>query len=307
MTIVDLQLLKHFQSMEETDLSDDSSSCEDTSSSDESCSSEETNISTDDVKTKHKDFKMSVLHSSSNDVEVTYMFREFLKDNVKSNKGKVHSSIRIGGYEKDFTPWWENLTKGKVNNNKINQSQKKDDSFDNWFSTNAVGKSDWLCGPCPMKESISKPQVQDIPVPSIYDRKPTTKGRRALKKERKAERQMTTGSKWFGMKAPDLDDKLKNDMELIRMRGVLDPKRFYKHHDRKGLPKYFQMGTVMDEGTDFYSSRLTQKQRKQNLVDELMADADIRQYNKRKYAELQQKMRFKQKAKGQKGHKKIKK
>lgn len=40
----------------------------------------------------------------------------------------------------------------------------------------------------------------------------------------------------------------------------------------------FQMGTVVDEGTDFYSSRLTKKQRKQTLVEELMADANIRQY-----------------------------
>ena len=41
-----------------------------------------------------------------------------------------------------------------------------------------------------------------------------------------------------------------------------------------------QMGTVVDEGTDFYSSRLTKKQRKQTLVEELMADANIRQYVK---------------------------
>lgn len=57
----------------------------------------------------------------------------------------------------------------------------------------------------------------------------------------KAERQKTAGPKWFAMKAPDIDEKIKNDMELIRMRGVLDPKRFYKHNDRKALPKYFQV------------------------------------------------------------------
>ena len=43
---------------------------------------------------------------------------------------------------------------------------------------------------------------------------------------------------------------------------------------------FCQMGTVVDEGTDFYSSRLTKKQRKQTLVEELMADANIRQYVK---------------------------
>ncbi|KAK6970800.1 deoxynucleotidyltransferase terminal-interacting protein 2, partial [Biomphalaria glabrata] len=119
--------------------------------------------------------------------------------------------------------------------------------------------------------------------------------------------QKAAGPKWFAMKAPDIDEKIKNDMKLIRMKGVLDPKRFYKHNDIK----LYQMGTVMDEGTDFYSSRLTKKQRKQNLVEELMADADIRQYNKRKYAELQQKMRVKQKTKSSKtkshGRKRFKK
>ncbi|KAI8799011.1 deoxynucleotidyltransferase terminal-interacting protein 2 [Biomphalaria glabrata] len=220
-------------------------------------------------------------------------------------------AIKFGGYGQDFTPWWDNMIKAKP---KIDL-KKDDDVFDNWFSYTPPGKTNWLCGPGPttVKETNkqSQSQVEDIPVPSIYNRKLITKGRRQLKKERKAERQKTAGPKWFAMKAPDIDEKIKNDMELIRMRGVLDPKRFYKHNDRKALPKYFQMGTVMDEGTDFYSSRLTKKQRKQNLVEELMADADIRQYNKRKYAELQQKMRVKQKKKPSKtkshGRKRFKK
>ena len=56
-----------------------------------------------------------------------------------------------------------------------------------------------------------------------------------------AEREKTLGKKWFDMKAPDKDDPARMDMELIRMRGVLDPKRFYKGQDRKATPKYFQV------------------------------------------------------------------
>ena len=37
-----------------------------------------------------------------------------------------------------------------------------------------------------------------------------------------------------------------NDLNLIRNRNYIDPKRFYKKDDSKGkLPKYYQMGTVV--------------------------------------------------------------
>ncbi|BFZ15316.1 hypothetical protein BsWGS_18355 [Bradybaena similaris] len=211
-------------------------------------------------------------------------------------------------FSADFTPWWEVFTKSDHNRavtTSATEPKADGDTFDSWFNKDSVAGSSWLCGPSPSKSGTSPSQtskVEDIDVPSIYDNKPALKGRRALKRERKAERDKTLGKKWFGMKAPDVDEKLKNDMELIQMRSVLDPKRFYKHQDRRGLPKYFQMGTVVDEGTDFYSSRLTKKQRKQTLVEELMADANIRQYNKKKYAELQQKMRGKRTVKSK--HKK---
>uniref|UniRef100_A0A0B7BPQ8 Fcf2 pre-rRNA processing C-terminal domain-containing protein n=1 Tax=Arion vulgaris TaxID=1028688 RepID=A0A0B7BPQ8_9EUPU len=203
----------------------------------------------------------------------------------------------------NFVPWWEEFTKLDRHKNVVNSVSERDrdgDTYDSWFDKNAVEGSSWLCGSSSLSSrtlSSQGSEVEDIKVPSIYDNNPAPKGRRALKRDRKAEKAKDLGKKWFGMKAPDVDSKLKNDMDLIRMRSVLDPKRFYKHQDRKALPKYFQMGTVVDEGTDFYSSRLTKKQRKQTLVEELMADANVRQYNKKKYAELQQKMRGKRKFK----------
>lgn len=38
----------------------------------------------------------------------------------------------------------------------------------------------------------------------------------------------------------------------------------------------------MDSSADYYSSRLTKKQRKQTLVDELLADAEFKNFQKRK-------------------------
>uniref|UniRef100_A0A8C2T8H7 Deoxynucleotidyltransferase terminal interacting protein 2 n=2 Tax=Coturnix japonica TaxID=93934 RepID=A0A8C2T8H7_COTJA len=107
-----------------------------------------------------------------------------------------------------------------------------------------------------------------------------------LKKQRRAEREKTTGDGWFGMKAPEITSELKNDLKILKMRASLDPKHFYKKNDRDGLPKYFQVGTVVDSPIDFYHSRIPKKQRKKTIVEELLADSEFRRYNKRKYQEI---------------------
>ncbi|NXY50548.1 TDIF2 protein, partial [Ceuthmochares aereus] len=107
-----------------------------------------------------------------------------------------------------------------------------------------------------------------------------------LKKQRRAEREKTTGDGWFGMKAPEMTSELKNDLKVLKMRASLDPKHFYKKNDRDGLPKYFQVGTVVDSPIDFYHSRIPKKQRKRTIVEELLADSEFRRYNKKKYQEI---------------------
>ncbi|KAM6066605.1 deoxynucleotidyltransferase terminal-interacting protein 2 isoform 1-T1 [Chlamydotis macqueenii] len=97
-----------------------------------------------------------------------------------------------------------------------------------------------------------------------------------LKKQRRAEREKTTGDGWFGMKAPEITSELKNDLKVLKMRASLDPKHFYKKNDRDGLPKYFQVGTVVDSPIDFYHSRVPKKQRKRTIVEELLADSEFR-------------------------------
>ncbi|XP_051481212.1 deoxynucleotidyltransferase terminal-interacting protein 2 isoform X2 [Apus apus] len=107
-----------------------------------------------------------------------------------------------------------------------------------------------------------------------------------LKKQRRAEREKTTGDGWFGMKAPEITSELKNDLKVLKMRAALDPKHFYKKNDRDGLPKYFQVGTVVDSPIDFYHSRIPKKQRKRTIIEELLADSEFRRYNKKKYQEI---------------------
>ncbi|XP_071421969.1 deoxynucleotidyltransferase terminal-interacting protein 2 [Pithys albifrons albifrons] len=107
-----------------------------------------------------------------------------------------------------------------------------------------------------------------------------------LKKQRRAEREKTAGDGWFGMRAPEITSELKNDLKVLKMRASLDPKHFYKKNDRDGLPKYFQVGTVVDSPIDFYHSRIPKKQRKRTIVEELLADSEFRRYNKKKYQEI---------------------
>ncbi|XP_028616333.1 deoxynucleotidyltransferase terminal-interacting protein 2 [Grammomys surdaster] len=115
---------------------------------------------------------------------------------------------------------------------------------------------------------------------------PYSESKHQLQKQRRKERQKTAGNGWFGMKAPELTDELKNDLRALKMRASMDPKRFYKKNDRDGFPKYFQVGTIVDNPADFYHSRIPKKQRKKTIVEELLADSEFRRFNRRKYSEI---------------------
>ena len=56
-----------------------------------------------------------------------------------------------------------------------------------------------------------------------------------------AEREKTKGKNWFDMKAPEITEEVKSDMLTLQMRGVTDPKRFYKGNDIRGMPKFFEV------------------------------------------------------------------
>ncbi|XP_061192707.1 deoxynucleotidyltransferase terminal-interacting protein 2-like [Saccostrea echinata] len=134
-----------------------------------------------------------------------------------------------------------------------------------------------------MKKSIIKPDFEKQDSLEPYE-----ESLRKLKQKRKKEREMTKGKGWFGMRAPEMTDEAKMNLEVLKMRKALDPKRFYKGNDMKGLPKFFQFGKVVESAADFYHSRVPKKKRKANLVQELIADAEFRKFNKRKYVEIQE-------------------
>ncbi|KAH0557259.1 deoxynucleotidyltransferase terminal-interacting protein 2 [Cotesia glomerata] len=132
-----------------------------------------------------------------------------------------------------------------------------------------------------LKKSVVQPGFEKLESIPRYD-----ESRRRLAIQRKKEREKTKGAKWFNMPAPEMTAEVRHDLQVIQMRSALDPKRFYKKNDIKALPKYFRIGKVVDSPLDYYSGRLSNKERKKTLVDELMADAEFAKYNKRKFKEI---------------------
>ncbi|KHC51517.1 hypothetical protein MEW_03169 [Candida albicans P60002] len=111
----------------------------------------------------------------------------------------------------------------------------------------------------------------------------------------------TSDERWFNMKQPEMTPEIKRDLQIIKQRSALDPKRHYKK-DKWEIPKFFQMGTIIEGNTEFYSSRLKRKERGKNMVEELLHDDTTKKYFKRKYHEIQQ-----TKTSGRKGfYKKVK-
>ncbi|KAI9143322.1 Fcf2 pre-rRNA processing, partial [Paraphysoderma sedebokerense] len=96
----------------------------------------------------------------------------------------------------------------------------------------------------------------------------------------------TAGSKWFNLPATELTPEIERDLMLLKARNVLDPKRHYKKGTINEIPKYFQIGTIIAAPHEFYSSRIPKKDRKQHLIDELMADMESKKYYRKKFGEV---------------------
>lgn len=104
----------------------------------------------------------------------------------------------------------------------------------------------------------------------------------------KSERADTAGAGWGHMRAPTLTPELKRELLIVKMRGALDPKRFYRSADGgKSLPKHFQMGTMVEGAEDGAHNRLTKRERKGSMLQELMSDGTLRRRAKSQFLKSQ--------------------
>lgn len=61
--------------------------------------------------------------------------------------------------------------------------------------------------------------------------------------------------------------------------------RFYKNADKVG--KVLHVGTVIEGPSEYFSSRLSNKERKRTIVEEILGDKSLKDYSKRKFTEIQ--------------------
>ncbi|XP_053662126.1 deoxynucleotidyltransferase terminal-interacting protein 2 [Anopheles marshallii] len=116
---------------------------------------------------------------------------------------------------------------------------------------------------------------------------------KAFRKLNRLERKKTKGRNWFGMAAPQITPELQNELTLMKMRSILDPKQSFKRLDKRKTPKYFEIGKIIDSPLDHFNERGVKRLKSKSLVDELLADAEFQKFNKRKYVESLEKQKKK--------------
>ncbi|PIK39372.1 putative deoxynucleotidyltransferase terminal-interacting protein 2 [Apostichopus japonicus] len=251
-------------------------------------------------------------YSSDSEIDRLVTFAVKHINNTRLNETEKTSEEQEGGWTEDFLPL-DSLEKQKSSNStsqeKVKSSsilrvanvvkeniipqgldsgydlepdkeptpQESEEKIDDIRQMLAKSSQDKL-----LEKSVLTPDLE-----KLHNIPPYKNSKRSEKKERKKIRDSKAGDGWFNMKAVEMTPELENDLKTLQMRSVLDPKRFYRKNDMKTLPKFVQVGTVMDSSVDFYHARVSKKERRQTIVEELLADAETRRYNKRKYMELQ--------------------
>lgn len=140
------------------------------------------------------------------------------------------------------------------------------------------------------KREISKPSTTIEPNAQVGNRR--NAGILTIRDPSRKDSQVqdNAGPGWFGLPKTDPNDKeLKRDLQLLQMRGTaLDPHRHYKKESLKPrMPRYAHVGRIVEGPTEFYSARLSRKERKRNLMEELLATETVSGKFKSKYRDIQ--------------------
>lgn len=92
------------------------------------------------------------------------------------------------------------------------------------------------------------------------------------------------------MPRTELTPELKRDLQLLRMRDVVAMgKQFFKKDNKKDfIPEYCQVGTIIAGATDGANNRLTRKEKKRTIVEEVLSGETVGKY-KNKYHDIQEK------------------
>ena len=107
-------------------------------------------------------------------------------------------------------------------------------------------------------------------------------------KKMKARNPSNAGSQWFNMKSVDLNTENKQLLKAIELRRFLGPTNFYKKSDYEEYkPKFFQVGTILSNPFDTSEKKLQKQEKKQNILEEMIHDDNLKNYTRRKFLEIQ--------------------
>jgi len=97
-----------------------------------------------------------------------------------------------------------------------------------------------------------------------------------------------TLSDWYNLPRTVLTPELKRDLQILKMRDVVAMgKQHFKKDSRKNfVPEYCAVGRILPGATDGANNRLTRKEQKRTIVEEVLAGQTTSKF-KSKYHELQ--------------------
>ncbi|CAK7203562.1 dTDP-fucopyranose mutase [Sporothrix eucalyptigena] len=111
-----------------------------------------------------------------------------------------------------------------------------------------------------------------------------------LEKKKDKKNPANAGPDWFGLQKTDLTPEAKREFQILRMRGILDPKQHFRKDNRKNMiPKFSVFGTIVEGTAKGERDRLTRKQRKNTMVEEVLASQEYNPQFKRRYNKIQEK------------------
>uniref|UniRef100_A0A0G4HPB1 Fcf2 pre-rRNA processing C-terminal domain-containing protein n=1 Tax=Chromera velia CCMP2878 TaxID=1169474 RepID=A0A0G4HPB1_9ALVE len=98
---------------------------------------------------------------------------------------------------------------------------------------------------------------------------------------------------WFGMKRKDPTEEELQELRAIQLRGVADPKRFYKASDSRAVPTHFQFAREINSGPAVSASgkasqmeSTRRKRQGRSILQELMESEDASQWSRRRTDEI---------------------
>ena len=135
---------------------------------------------------------------------------------------------------------------------------------------------DWLT----WKAVAGLPEAMDAEAAVVADRAREEELRKAERRRRDA------GPGWHHIPERELTPDQRRELKLLKLRGAMDPKQHYRAADSSKLPTRFHVGTVIEGPAEYYSGRLSRRERRPNFTQQVLGDDAVRAYAKRKFRSI---------------------